>query len=236
MKKLLVGYVSVIVIIAYMVTYVIKIKEKRTDEYVRNRVIQLKGNERACSGVQVKAKSGKVYILSAAHCAALATNDRMEASIEGGPISTVKIIDIDREHDLLLLSSVNSNSIDVAASIKPHEHIHTITHGGHFPAYRTDGELLEERTFRIMGPEINSDEDLKNCPITSYSEPVFGEMGYFCALTMTMHISTAFVIPGSSGGPALDNEGKLIGIVSCSTDMFSGLVPLHNIQSFLKGR
>ena len=145
----------------------------------------------------------------------------------------VKVIEFDVDHDLMLLSAANGLSIEVASKVYAHEHIHTMTHGGRFPSYRTDGEMLEEREVNIRGGEINTPEEMSQCSGPNMS-PSFDEGGLFCAMHMTMAVSTAYVIPGSSGGPAMDANGRLIGIVSCTYGEFSGLVPLHDIIQFLK--
>ncbi len=210
--------------------------EQSTDSYIRDRVVQLEGRGMACTGIQIKAPSGKVYTLSANHCSALATDNMIHAKSEDGREKDLYIVDQDPEHDLLLLSSLDHKGIEVAKNIQNHEHVHTITHGAHFPSYRTDGELLEERTLHVHGENITNEEEFKKCSVSNFQRPTldFDSFSLYCEITLTVEITTAMVVPGSSGGPAVDANGRLVGIVSCSAEPFSGLVPLHDIQAFLQ--
>jgi S1-C subfamily serine protease len=207
---------------------------KTTDSYIRNRVIQLEGNQMACTGIEVKAPSGRNYILTAAHCRALANeNSEIDAITEHDKRAIVHIIEFDAQHDLMLLTAIDNLSIEVAGKISAHQKIHTMTHGGRFPSYRTDGEMLEEREVRVRGEDILNEKDMAQCS-GDFQYPSIDERGLYCAMKLTMAVSTAYVIPGSSGGPALDSSGRLVGIVSCTYGQFSGLVPLHDIIQFLK--
>lgn len=211
--------------------------EKRSDTYIRNRVLQLYGNNMYCSGISIKAPSGKVYILSAAHCREIAVDGKMSVRSENDVVNIVHIVDIDIEHDLMLLSSANNLSVDVADKVSIHESIHTLTHGNHFPTYRTNGEMLEEREIMIPKGLIFTPEDEQKCLSVPYQRIVGGWEGLnVCVQRLVMFMSTAKVVPGSSGGSALNAAGELIGIVSCTDGTFSGLVPLRFIQDFLKTR
>lgn len=235
MWKFVVAYILFIVFMINMVITAATVENKAADSYVRDRVVWLTGNEMSCSGVQVKAPSGKVYTLTAAHCKSLAGKQRIVAETEDGHRFSLDIVKIDVQHDLMTLTSSNQKSVDVAEKIEKHLKVHTITHGERYPSYRTDGELLIEEIFNVLGEPIWTDEDFSHCPVTKYSMPVLTERGMYCGMTLNLMVTTAWVRPGSSGGPAFDEKGGLIGIVSCSHgDMFSGLVPLSDIKKFLR--
>lgn len=236
MRKLLIPYILGLLGIVMIANSLISYHMKTTDAYIRNRVVQLEGNNYGCTGIEVKAPSGRTYILTAGHCMALVDKEtgEVDAITEKGNHYTVNVIIGDIEHDLLLLTSANSLSIDVADKVYEHQKVHTLTHGNRFPTYRTDGEMLEEREVHIHGEYILSKEDMDKCN-TSYASPAFDGRGLYCAIKMTMHIASAYVIPGSSGGPLLDSSGRLVGIVSCTYNDFGGFVPLHDIKQFLKG-
>lgn len=210
----------------------------KSDAYIRDRVLLLHNSQGSCSAVEVKSPLGKVYTLSAAHCSDLAVNGYIEGQDEKGDSKPLKIIKIDFAHDLLLLEGFDDKSVNVAGSIKIHDIVYTITHGhghGHgMPSYRTDGELLMEDEITIEAP-LFDEESITDCGKKKNHELVLGEYGYACRFKYNIVYSTASVIPGSSGGPALNEYGDLIGIVSATDGFFSALIPLADVQAFLKG-
>lgn len=210
---------------------------KSSDSYIRNRVLLLKSKMGSCSAIQVKAPSNKVYVLSAAHCREIVRTKDAKLIDENRREYKAKIVDVDVEHDLLLLEAVDNRSIEVARSVHDHEKIHTLSHGRGMPTYRTDGELLEERPVMRLGVSTEDKEEFEKCmsaqdEIGMLISALTGE----CTYVLRSMLSTAMVQPGSSGGAALNEAGQLIGIISNSDGYFSGLVPLHDIQDFLKYR
>lgn len=175
------------------------------NSWARDRVVMLYSATGACTGVQVKAPSKKVYILTARHCDRIAdAAGNIFATNEAGRIQTVRIIaKADGPADLMLMSSMDDVYVPIANTEYTHERIFTMTHGNAFPSFRTDGELLKQ--IRVDVEDLTLDE----------------------------WFSTAWVIPGSSGGPAMNLRGELIGIVSLGGGPLSGLVPLSDIKAFL---
>lgn len=208
---------------------------KASDSYIRDRVLKLTSDKGQCSAISIMAPSGKVYTLTAAHCSALVVRAHVDATDEQGIKKKLAFIAIDSEHDLMLLSAFDTKkSIDVARSSQLYDKIHTLTHGNGMPTYRTDGELLADKQVEIAG-DINSEDDMKDCQGKN-KRIVNGFFGVVCLKIQVVTITTAQVVGGSSGGPAVDKHGHLIGIVSCGMPMFSGVVPLKDIRNFLKNR
>lgn len=172
--------------------------------FARDRVVMLIGRTGLCTGVEVMTKSRHRYTLTAKHCRVILEDNKVEAVLEDGSHATVEFVAVDPNSDLMILGPVGQKYMSIAEHTYPHEHIHTMTHGGGFPSYRTDGELLNEKEIRI--------------------DQLLLEM-----------ITTAPVIPGSSGGPYIDDSNHLVGIVSVYFGAgFSGMVRLKDIQAFLK--
>ncbi|CAM6005996.1 unnamed protein product [Sphagnum balticum] len=184
---------------------------KASDDYIRDRVVLLHGDPGTCTGVQVIAPSGAVYVLYAAHCAGLAENGHVLALDETGVDYEIEIIDIDEVHDLMLLSSHDLNGIAVAKSLSPHEKIHTITHGQGYPSFRTDGEILEERTEDIAVFRIVTPMGLLKClSVSNQRVELDPKKKPYCVQSKDMMMSTAPILHGSSGGPAVNDAGELI--------------------------
>lgn len=210
---------------------------KASDSYIRHRVVYLYGNNHACSGVEVKAPSGKNYILTAGHCRILASDDRIMARDENGREQAVEVIQEDPNSDLLLLASIDGKSVDVAKSIHAHEHLHSITHGKSFPAYRTDGEFLDIELTQIKYfPIMDANDRAKCLTMPKYSDYT-GMTGEFCFISTHQTLADVPIVLGSSGGPLLNEAGELVGIVSAgSSDGFNTFVSLMDIHSFLKDK
>lgn len=207
---------------------------KASDSYVRQRVFQLRGEKGACTGVQVKAPSGMVYMLTAGHCMAILGADHSAMSTdEDGTQKRVFMMDIDEDMDLMLMSPATTASIDIARNVHYHESIHTLTHGLTMPTYRTDGEVLQEQDVDVAYKSITTLEQLMAC-----ERPALTGEGVVCVKTLSEQMTSAQVYPGSSGGPVLDASGDLVGIVSIGSTntIFSGMVPLHLIHDFIRAR
>lgn len=235
MKKFILGMISLVSVVILAANFAHRREIRKSDNYIRNRVLMLTGNGIECSAIQIKAPSGRHYTLSAAHCAGMISYGRVEATAENGYRKLLEFIAIDPEHDLMLLSAFDDKAIDVASNDSKYERIHTLTHGHAMPTYRTDGFLLSERVVMVL-EQIWDEEGIVECVPTKYQQLVMTENGFACEKRMNLTMSTAPVIPGSSGGAALNVNGELIGIVSVTDGFFSGLVPLHDIHSFLKNR
>lgn len=209
---------------------------RASDSYVRDRVVMLAGKEGTCSGIQVKAPSGKVYIVTAAHCDILLSNNKVVAIMEDNSKAVVQFVDIDRKNDLMVLTSPNKKSVDMAEKTYMYQKVHTMTHGAGHRTYRTDGELLEEKDLDIPAFPIDSKEDERKCK--RQHGKVMLAMGLFPICVKTQHdaITTAKAVPGSSGGALLNESGELVGIVSNTDGMFTGVVPLRFIKEILMKR
>lgn len=206
--------------------------------YLRNRVVMLSSETGSCSGVEVRAPSGKIFTLTARHCSSLLTNGVVSATTEDDVKHTLRLVAIDTKSDLMLLTGTGDRAVDVApGAYQKHQAVHTMTHGGGMPSYRTDGKLLKDVDVRILAFRVETPADIFKCFAIPGSVPERYEDITVCLTTVHLMMMTAKVIPGSSGGPTLDADENLIGIISCAAaDGFSGIVPLASIHAFLRNR
>jgi hypothetical protein len=231
----------------YNILNEIQLERQKTtsDDYARDRVVLLKGKHGQCTGVQVRAASGLVYTLTAAHCEAILEDGQAESTLENGATKTVIEIEVDRTADLMLMTAVSSDYLPVAGDVHRYDHVHTMTHGNGLPTYRTDGTALKDDDILIMLFPINTVEDLEKCqenptqemsPITP--QQILGGEIPVCLKRLHSMVATAQVIPGSSGGPLLNEENQIIGIASASApgSPISFFVTLEDIHKFLAGR
>lgn len=206
---------------------------KRSDNYIRERVLQLEGPGGACTGIQVRVPSGATYTLTAAHCKAILDEESSAiATTEDGTKKQVFMVDIDEAKDLMLMTSATGKSIEVASKMPRHAHVHTLTHGHRHATYRTDGELLEMTEVKVI-------KETPECFISIILAQMAGTTPPAeCIKTYEEMFMTAIVYPGSSGGPVLNDQGELIGIVSVteSGTIYSGMVPLDQIREFISSR
>lgn len=228
--------------LACMILISLPLFYKRTDQYARNRVVHLIGPKGSCTGVEVRSPNGARYTLTAAHCKAILDPAGMAIAItEQGKKQLVQFMVEDPNSDLMLVSSVGTFEVDVAEGIYKHEHVHTMTHGDAMPAFRTDGELLEERVMDAPLFIIETAADLKACPtmhkfklgfILDGTKPVMT-----CNFANAQMFTTAMVLHGSSGGPLFNEDNQLVGIVSTLQPTgLSTFVTLNDIKNFLKDK
>lgn len=207
-----------------------------SESEIKENVVKLTGARGLCSGEQVIAASGKTYILTAAHCKGLATDGSILVHTEDGRHLNRRIIMEDDRSDLLLLEGVPGLSgLSIASSLDRWEHERTYTHGRGFDTYRTDGMNVQDKqqVAFILGE-----------PSTCLNMPKYRivEMGSFfgitfqvCIMEMNESVTTAKIVPGSSGGPVVNDSGQLVGVASAGDNdgAFGYLVRLQDIQLFL---
>lgn len=181
----------------------------KSDDFIRHQVVRLISEEGMCSGEAIRAPSGKTYILSAGHCHLLVKDGSVQVIDENGNTSSQRVLDQDSNSDLMLLSAPdNMPGLDIATESHRFEDIRTFTHGSNLDTFETHGQIVQER-------EIDGVPGVADAPQT---------------------ITTAWIVPGSSGGPVVDANGDLVGVVSVSSGPFSGLVRLEDIKRFLASR
>lgn len=207
----------------------------KSDDYIRSAVVKISSKHGQCTGTEIKASSGKEYVLSAGHCNPIVIDGKVTITTEAGDKYEREVIAEDPSSDLMLFEAVGGiPTLEIAANDHRFQHMRIFSHGHGFPTYETEGKIvsMEERgEFGLF--EISSEEDAKRCVGSKY-EIVDGMFGSICALNVVETVTTAMTVPGSSGGAALDDDGKIIGVLTGGDDHFSMFVTLRNIQDFLR--
>lgn len=188
--------------------------------------------------MQVKAPSGAEYILTAGHCESLASNGTILASIKGKRPIPRRIIEVDANHDLMLLEALPAVPyVEVAKKQPGWETVVTvISHGAGLNRYTATGELVEEKTVDVLDFIIDSPDKAKACQKPKY-KTVKINLWFFEVEACVLHLNYTvtpmpLVVPGSSGAAALYNN-RLVGVVSAGGQGFAFLVPLSAIHAFL---
>lgn len=216
---------------------------KLSERELRTKVVKLyKPGVAMCSGTQIKAPSGISYILSAGHCAKLADNDgQILVQDEHGHQLKRRVIQEDPNSDLLLIEGLPGvDGIDIAQDWHPGQHVRTFTHGGNMPTYKTEGELIGIEQIQVILDQALSPDVLKdpcNMPKeTQLDIPVWlfkDSVVHACILDVSEVVSTARIIPGSSGGMVVDDDGKLVGVASAGGEQWNFFVKPSDIVKFI---
>jgi len=211
-----------------------------TDTSIRSRVFKLIGAHGMCTAEQVRTPSGKDFILTAGHC-------RGEVGVDGyavledeaGDRHRAKFLAEDPIADLLVLEGVPGvRGLDIANGVVNHQHVRAFTHGHDYATFKTEGELIQSvlQSIPIAGAATAAEREA--CSLQKNSIQVTASLfgpRTVCMVNLVNIATTLMIVPGSSGGPAVNDEGQLIGVASATGGGFGFLVPLKDIQRFLAG-
>jgi hypothetical protein len=207
----------------------------KSPEYVMNRVVRLSNSGGgSCSGEQVIAPSGVNYILTAGHCRSLEENGGITVITEDGKQLQRKVIAEDDSSDLLLLEGLPGvKGLSIADNAEKREKVWTYTHGWAYDTYETSGYFIQVKHIRVPLHIIQNETELEACQNPKNTIASFDELK-ICVLEVDEQATTAFIVPGSSGGAVVDSYGDVVGVVSAGDGRFGYLVTLRDIHLFLR--
>lgn len=214
----------------------------RTDLVPMSKSIKLTSARGSCSGEQVRAPSGKDYILTAAHCRVLENKGVITATDESGTITNVKIVAEDDASDLLLLEGMaDMRGLDIAKSIAPKEEVRTFTHGRGMATYKTVGTIIQAMLINVPVGMVTDEASRIACLSHSRNsveavDVFFGLTAEYCVMNTIDTVTTAMIQPGSSGGMVVNSAGELVGVVSAGDGVYGYLVRLLDIQNFMSDK
>ena len=212
-----------------------------SDDAIRARVFKLKGESGMCTAEQVKGgDSGKDFVLTAAHCRSqVGANGYATLQDDTGKLHHVKFIAEDPTSDLMLLEGVPGVSgFEIAGGMTKHEHVRSFTHGSDYETFKTEGEIIQPVTQSIPIAGVTTKAEREACSLPKHSIQVIASLfgpRTVCVVSLVNIATTLMIVPGSSGGPAVNDEGQLVGVASATGGGFGFLVPLKDIQRFLAG-
>lgn len=114
---------------------------------VNSSIVLLTGNDRACTGFQIQAPSGKDYLITAGHCSELVVEGSIKVTTEAGNTVYSRVVQVDSNADLLLLDPVPGLfGLKLALGDFPAEPIHIIGHGYALPLWEVKGSIIGDMT------------------------------------------------------------------------------------------
>jgi hypothetical protein len=229
--------IALSMILAAVFAYTAVRLDAGSDRYVRHRAVMLEGAHGSCSGVQVRTPKGKDVILSAGHCADLADEGQILVTPEGGTSMWRKVLKESDEADVLVLEGVPSlPGLPIAAKFYDQEHIRTFTHGLGMKTYKTEGVIIQDQMINVPAFPISDADSMLKCLFTpKYAINIFSEEMAVCMLVEHVLVTNAWVLPGSSGGMAVNSSGEVVGVVSAGDlSHLSFLVPSADLLAAVR--
>ncbi len=206
-----------------------------SETYLRSRAVKLISSQGSCSGEQVRAPSGVDYILSAGHCRILEDKaGNIKVVLGDGKELLRRVIAEDAHSDLLLIEGLpGMEGLPIAKRLSATQHIRTFTNGGGMATYKTEGTVIQDQVIQILAGAIMDEASLEACQSQAKYKVMDLVFIKACVMETEQTMTTAMIIPGSSGGMAVDDDGALVGVASATDGKMGIFVRLVDIQRFL---
>lgn len=209
-------------------------QEQRTLVRVRDSVVKLSNHlgTSGGTGVEVKGDLGKPFILTNFHVCDGYLNSTMLATTPRDK-HIVRVLHVDPAHDLCLTTSAGGKALPFSGDLpKYYDMVYSVGHPLLNVATPSVGRLIGRAIIKIASHANEKGE----CPPDH--EVVEDLFATYCVAPEELDMTTNVIYPGSSGSPAFNKSGELIGLFNSGDGRtnYGNLVPLEFIKEFLKNK
>jgi len=212
--------------------------------YIANKTVYITNSEGTSggTGIHVKARSGKTYLLTNDHVCGLGNNkNEVYVSFDNSDrLIPRRIVEKSIMTDLCLVEGMPEvEGISLAKSASYGSIVYQVGHPRLMPITLTQGEFISKQMVRVLIGPIFTEEDKMNCSLPKNSiikvDGLFGEVE-LCTIKVMGNLSNIPTLPGNSGSPIVNEWGKLVALTFAGDNRINwGIsIPLEDIERFLK--
>lgn len=230
-------------ITSYLISWhVASVQEQVQDDFINDnvgdKVVEIRdpeGKRGGGTGFFVSTPRGNSFILTNNHVCGLAENNQV--MIDGEYFA--QVIAHSPDHDLCIISNpLDVEGISLGASSRDGQDIYIVGHPLLEPRAAVKGQISGTMEVDIaIGYNIPcSGKNLREIIADPNSLAALFGIRSICIRAYEAQAVTANILPGNSGSPVVDHDGKLVGVAFAGRDDGPGrgyIIPLQYIQKFL---
>lgn len=192
------------------------------------------------TGFQVKAPSGKPYILTNAHVCGVGVDGNVSVTDENGNTIKLKIIESSNFTDLCVVEAYPGvEGLSIASNSNIGEIVYTVGHPKLYPTTLSQGEFIGVAEVEVLDHILKDKKDEETCKLPKNRIKEI-DMFFFklkaCIIDIYANYSNIIILPGNSGSPTVNFYGNLVGVAFAGdNDAHWGLfITLNDIHKFLE--